>query len=38
VGNRVVELTPKGAIDRYMTFDEYLDNESVKELRIKMYS
>jgi ATPase subunit of ABC transporter with duplicated ATPase domains len=38
VGNRVVELTPKGAIDRYMTFDEYLDNESIKELRIKMYS
>jgi ATPase subunit of ABC transporter with duplicated ATPase domains len=38
VGNRVVELTPKGAIDRYMTFDEYLENESVKELRIKMYS
>jgi ATPase subunit of ABC transporter with duplicated ATPase domains len=38
VGNRVVELTPKGAIDRYMTFDEYLDNESVQELRTKMYS
>ncbi len=38
VGNRVVELTPNGAIDRYMTFDEYLDNEGVKELRAKMYS
>jgi ATPase subunit of ABC transporter with duplicated ATPase domains len=38
VGNRVIELTPKGAIDRYMTFDEYLDNEAVKELRIKMYA
>ena len=38
VGNRVVELTPNGAIDRYMTFDEYLDNESVQELRTKMYS
>jgi ATPase subunit of ABC transporter with duplicated ATPase domains len=37
VGNRVVELTPNGAIDRYMTFDDYLDNEAVKELRIKMY-
>jgi hypothetical protein len=34
----VVELTPKGAIDRYMTFDEYLENDSIKELRIKMYS
>jgi len=38
VANRVVELTPKGAIDRYMTFDEYLDNEGVQELRTKMYS
>ncbi|MGO4819112.1 ABC-F family ATP-binding cassette domain-containing protein [Flavobacterium sp. W22_SRS_FP1] len=38
VGNRVVELTPNGAIDSYMTFDEYLDDEKVKELRVKMYS
>ncbi len=37
VGNRVVELTPKGAIDRYMTFDDYLDNDGVQELRVKMY-
>ena len=38
VGNRVVELTPNGAIDRYMTFDDYLDDEKVHELRTKMYS
>ena len=38
VGNRVIELTPNGAIDRYMTFDDYLDDEKVKELRIKMYN
>lgn len=38
VGNRVVELTPKGIIDRYMTFDDYLDDEKVQELRTKMYS
>ena len=37
VGNRVVELTPKGVVDRYMTFDEYLDDEKVQELRTKMY-
>ena len=37
VGNRVIELTPNGAIDRYMTFDEYLDDEKVQELRVKMY-
>jgi len=38
VGNRVVELTPNGSIDRYMTFDDYLDDEKVQELRTKMYS
>ena len=38
VANRVLELTPNGAIDRYMTFDEYLDDDKIKELRKKMYS
>ncbi len=38
VANRVVELTPNGVIDRYMTFDEYLDDPKIKELRQKMYS
>lgn len=38
VGTRVVELTPNGAIDRYMTFDEYMSDKNVRELRDKMYS
>ena len=38
VGNRILELTPNGAIDRYMTFDEYLEDNKIKELRQKMYS
>lgn len=38
VGNRILELTPNGVIDRYMTFDEYLDDSKIKELRRKMYS
>ena len=38
VANRILELTPNGAIDRYMTFDEYLEDEKIKELRKKMYS
>ena len=37
VGNRVVELTPKGVIDRHTTFDEYMINPKIKELRDKMY-
>ena len=38
VGNRVVELTPKGVIDRYMSFDEYMVDPKIKELRNKMYA
>lgn len=38
VGNRVVELTPKGVIDRHMTFDEYMVDPKIKELRDKMYA
>ncbi|MBL4663452.1 MAG: ATP-binding cassette domain-containing protein [Flavobacteriaceae bacterium] len=37
VGNRVIELTPGGVIDRYMTFDEYMSDKKIKELRDKMY-
>ncbi len=37
VGTRVIELTPNGAIDRYMTFDEYMGDKKLKELRDKMY-
>ncbi len=38
VGNRIIELTPNGAIDRYMAFDEYMSDKKIKELRAKMYS
>lgn len=38
VANRVIEITPKGIIDKYATFDEYLEDPKVKELREKMYS
>jgi len=38
IGTRVIELTPNGVIDRYMTFEEYMSNPKIKELRDKMYS
>ncbi|MBV9987051.1 MAG: ATP-binding cassette domain-containing protein [Chitinophagaceae bacterium] len=38
VANRIIELTPKGIIDRLMTFDEYMEDSRVKELREEMYS
>ena len=37
VGNRIVELTPKGVIDRHMSFDEYMSDIKIKALREKMY-
>lgn len=37
VANRIIELTPKGVIDRLMTFDEYMEDKRVKELREEMY-
>jgi len=38
VANRVIELTPNGIIDRYTTFDEYMQDSKIKELRNKMYT
>jgi ATPase subunit of ABC transporter with duplicated ATPase domains len=38
VANRVIELTPKGIIDRLMSFDEYLADERVKGLKEEMYA
>lgn len=38
VGNRVIEITPKGVIDRYTTFDEYMSDKKIKEQREAMYA
>jgi ATPase subunit of ABC transporter with duplicated ATPase domains len=38
VCNRIIELTPKGMIDKLMTYDEYLEDERVKETRAELYS
>ena len=37
LGNRIIELTPNGVIDRYMTFDEYMSDPKIKTQRDKMY-
>ena len=38
VANRIIELTPKGMIDRLMTYDEYLVDERVKGMRDELYN
>jgi ATPase subunit of ABC transporter with duplicated ATPase domains len=37
VANRVVEITPKGVIDRYLSFDDYMSDKDIKVQREKMY-
>jgi ATPase subunit of ABC transporter with duplicated ATPase domains len=37
VANRIIELTPKGIIDRLTTFDEYMEDKRVKDLREELY-
>jgi len=38
VATRIIELTPKGTIDRLMTFDEYFEDKRVHQLREEMYA
>ena len=38
VGNRVIEITPNGVIDRLTTFDAYINDSKIQELRNKMYT
>ncbi|SFF96286.1 ABC-F family ATP-binding cassette domain-containing protein [Pontibacter chinhatensis] len=38
IANRIIELTPNGIIDKRMTYEEYLSDEAIKELRKKMYA
>lgn len=37
VANRIIELTPKGTIDKLMSYDEYIHDEQIKEQKAKMY-
>jgi len=38
VANRIIELTPKGIIDKLMTYDEYLADDRVKASKEELYS
>ena len=37
IANRIIELTPSGIIDRYMNFEEYMNDSKIKEIRNSMY-
>ena len=38
VANRIIEITPKGVIDKLMSYDEYISSEAVKAQRTEMYA
>lgn len=38
VADRIIELTPNGIIDKLMSYDEYIHDEQIKELKNKLYS
>lgn len=38
IANRIIEITPKGIIDKMCTYDEYLDNPDIKNLRAALYA
>ena len=37
IADRIIELTPSGCIDKLMTYDDYIHDDKIKELRAKMY-
>lgn len=37
IANRIIEITPKGMLDKMMTYDEYLEDAKVKEQRSELY-
>ena len=38
VADRIIELTPKGTIDKLMTYDDYIYDEAIKEKKTELYS
>jgi len=38
VATRIIELTPKGIIDKLMTYDEYITSDAIEKLREEMYA
>jgi ATPase subunit of ABC transporter with duplicated ATPase domains len=38
VANRIIEIGPNGMIDKHCSYDEYIEDESIKERRIALYA
>jgi ATPase subunit of ABC transporter with duplicated ATPase domains len=38
VADRIIELTPKGTIDKLMTYDDYIYDEAIKAKKAELYA
>ncbi len=38
IANRIIEITPNGLIDKYMTYEEYAEDDSIKARRVELYA
>ncbi len=38
IATRIIEITPRGVIDKMMSYDDYIESADIKELRKKYYS
>ena len=38
IANRIIEITPKGIIDKSISYDDYLESAEIRELQKEMYS
>lgn len=38
IANRIIEITPNGIIDKVITYDEYLENETIQQQREALYA
>ncbi len=38
VANRIIELTPRGTIDKLMDYDDYIYDETIKEQKARLYA
>ncbi len=37
VANRIIEITPKGFIDKLMTYDDYIEDEKIAQQKVALY-
>jgi len=37
VANRIIEITPNGLIDKYMSYEEFAEDNQIKERRASLY-